>query len=66
MNGEIPGGVVLVFFVFVFDVGRGERPWCVSGLGRTEDFSEVAIMERKGVPMESPDEGKLSHAEGEG
>jgi hypothetical protein len=34
VNGEIPGGVVLLFFVFVFDVGRGEPPWCVSGLGR--------------------------------
>jgi hypothetical protein len=66
VNGEIPGGVVLLFFVFVFGVGRGERPWCVSGLGRTDDFSEAAIMETKGFPMESIDEGKLPYAVGKG
>jgi hypothetical protein len=64
--GEIPGGVVLLFFVFVFDVGRVERPWCVSGLGRTEDFSKAAIMETKDFPMESLDEGKLPYAEDKG
>jgi hypothetical protein len=64
VNGEIPGDVVLFFFVFVFKVGRGERHWCV--LGRTEDFSEVAIMETKGFPMKSLDERKLPYAEGEG
>jgi hypothetical protein len=66
VNGEIPGDVVLFFFVFVFKVGRGERHWCVSGLGRTGDFSEVAIMETKGFPMKSLDERKLPYAEGEG
>jgi hypothetical protein len=66
MVNVIPGGVVLLFFVFVFDVGRGERPCCVSGLGRTEDFSEVAIMDAKDFPMESLDERKLLYAEGEG
>jgi hypothetical protein len=38
VNGEIPGCVVLLFFVFVFNVGRVERPWCVSGLGRKKFF----------------------------
>jgi hypothetical protein len=36
VNGEIPGGVVLLFFVFVFDVGRGEF---LRGLGvRSEGY----------------------------
>jgi hypothetical protein len=43
----------------------GGKAWCVSSLGRTEDFSEAAIMESKQFPLGSLNVKKSPLAEGE-